>query len=842
MKIFLSVLLFALSLTGLGQTVVNFTQNTSSTDFTRPQNRGTATWQGEGPGNNGFPTPTSSSTFSDIVDRYDRFTIADISTNSPANNYSYNLSGTGDQGVDAEFNAAIDAGGKIGFGIHFQCGFCGGHGAGTQFDAARSVNAYCIYPTWWHAAMQADAVKDFSWNNQGSNEWAPNINGTTFQGLWRNLWTNWINHINTTSHFSAKLNRNVFYWEVVNYIEVSGYGQTGEWTNTPYAGASGHDGVWPGPVGTEPTVAGYDSLIGIVARIGHQFRVIAQIGTFDCNYLNQNTHIPKDVGWFALQLKTDKGPVGLRRESWGVSDVSQDYLYKWTIGNTNTFTIPSGFPNAGSTFHFDTCLQNRWKYAPIVGEPCCATDNTFSDFNNNEVGPYHLNGLDNGNSFDFGNAGGNAAGYEPNIRAGIRKSGYRIVLTSVSSTSTITSGTAFNITPTLQNVGVAPPYDDWSVVWTLATAPGAVPVWTDSTNNPANTSFIMKGFLPGSATGFTGTYTKAIAAGTYNLYMYVKDPNRYYRNMDIAITNTLNSDGGITIRTGIPVLSGSGAPVANAGPDLTINLPTSSTTLDGTGSSGTITSYTWSQLHGPNTATITSGTTATPTVSGLIAGTYMFKLALNGGGIDSMQLFVNPIIPPSPSIFSTQVPKAGTANDFTSTPQQTTTQGWEGGVRFQSTIAGYITGLRFYKTAGNNGTHIGLIYTNTGTELARATYLSETATGWQTVNITPVLIAAHTTYVAALFSASGNYTEDNHYFNGVSVTNTNLTALADGLNDGDASPDATNTTNGPWIYTASPAFPNNAYHAANYWIDVVFGTVNSNTLPFGHTIIFQKIP
>ncbi|WP_375434373.1 malectin domain-containing carbohydrate-binding protein [uncultured Hymenobacter sp.] len=90
------------------------------------------------------------------------------------------------------------------------------------------------------------------------------------------------------------------------------------------------------------------------------------------------------------------------------------------------------------------------------------------------------------------------------------------------------------------------------------------------------------------------------------------------------------------------------APVANAGADKTVTLPTSSVTLDGSGTdtNGQIASYAWTQVSGPNTATFTSKTVAQPTVSGLIAGSYVFSLIVtdNGGlasAADQMTVTVN---------------------------------------------------------------------------------------------------------------------------------------------------------------------------------------------------------
>lgn len=72
-------------------------------------------------------------------------------------------------------------------------------------------------------------------------------------------------------------------------------------------------------------------------------------------------------------------------------------------------------------------------------------------------------------------------------------------------------------------------------------------------------------------------------------------------------------------------------PVANTGSNQTITLPTSTGTLNGTGSTdadGTITTYAWVKLSGPSTYTITSASSASTTATGLVAGTYVFQLTV----------------------------------------------------------------------------------------------------------------------------------------------------------------------------------------------------------------------
>ncbi|MDP4212837.1 MAG: DUF4082 domain-containing protein [Bacteroidota bacterium] len=245
---------------------------------------------------------------------------------------------------------------------------------------------------------------------------------------------------------------------------------------------------------------------------------------------------------------------------------------------------------------------------------------------------------------------------------------------------------------------------------------------------------------------------------------------------------------------------------ANAGSNQTISLPTSSVALDGSGSIGPITDYTWTEISGPNAAAIAQPATISTMVTGMIQGTYVFQLAVNGTSSVS-QVTVTVLAEGSvTSVFANPAPVSVTTNDGMSV---------ELGVKFRSSVSGYVTGVRFYKTSGNTGTHFGELYSSAGTRLAQAVFTNETGTGWQTVFFgTPVAIAANTTYVAAYFSLAGNYTYTAGYFTDP-VVNGPLTALADG----------TDGPNGVYEYTSSPAFPSSASgNKINYWVDPVFMT------------------
>src|SRR5207249_698415 len=87
------------------------------------------------------------------------------------------------------------------------------------------------------------------------------------------------------------------------------------------------------------------------------------------------------------------------------------------------------------------------------------------------------------------------------------------------------------------------------------------------------------------------------------------------------------------------------------------------------------------------------------------------------------------------------------------------------GIRFQSDVAGSITGIRFYKGSANTGTHTGSLWTASGTRLATATFTNETSSGWQTVWFaSPVAIQANTTHVASYLAPKGRYAFDADYF------------------------------------------------------------------------------
>ena len=131
------------------------------------------------------------------------------------------------------------------------------------------------------------------------------------------------------------------------------------------------------------------------------------------------------------------------------------------------------------------------------------------------------------------------------------------------------------------------------------------------------------------------------------------------------------------------------------------------------------------------------------------------------------------------------------------------------GVRFTPGVAGTITGVRFYKGPNNTGSHIGSLWTTGGALLASGTFISETASGWQTlVFSTPVAVSAGTAYVAAYRTTVGSYSVDTGDFP---------------LSAGPLAADS-------GMYSYADAYPGTV-SAASYLVDVVFASGGSGTDP-----------
>jgi hypothetical protein len=223
-----------------------------------------------------------------------------------------------------------------------------------------------------------------------------------------------------------------------------------------------------------------------------------------------------------------------------------------------------------------------------------------------------------------------------------------------------------------------------------------------------------------------------------------------------------------------------------------------------------------------------SGSTATLQPSASLSSSTTYTATLVGGGVKD--LAGNALAADYSWSFTTAAgPTCPCSLWGSGTVPQTaeTTDGsaYELGVRFTSDVAGFVSGIRFYKGTGNTGTHVGHLWSASGTQLAAATFTGESASGWQQVSFaSPVAIAANTTYVASYYAPAGHFALDRPYFT-VGYDNPPLHALADGSGG---------VGNG--AYAEGSGFPSSSYQASNYWVDVVFTTDLTDNSPPASTV------
>lgn len=238
---------------------------------------------------------------------------------------------------------------------------------------------------------------------------------------------------------------------------------------------------------------------------------------------------------------------------------------------------------------------------------------------------------------------------------------------------------------------------------------------------------------------------------------------------------------------------------------------------------------TWATMTDPQRATWDEAATETgftttaiayATDDPISAGLAMFELAaaLYAAGLvtapgepgtanaDEWAEAITGTAPPPPSYLS-----LWSLTDTPEHPYIIDANSYELGVLFKSDIMGNVVGLRFYKSPGNTGTHVGHLWTQGGTMLAEVTFTGETESGWQTAMFsTPVSIQADTYYVISYLCPNGFYSI-NYYYWPPAHDNAPLHAPTSegGLSNG--------------LFNDTPgSFPTSSFQASNYWVDVLF--------------------
>ncbi|WP_206687269.1 DUF4082 domain-containing protein, partial [Microbacterium yannicii] len=126
------------------------------------------------------------------------------------------------------------------------------------------------------------------------------------------------------------------------------------------------------------------------------------------------------------------------------------------------------------------------------------------------------------------------------------------------------------------------------------------------------------------------------------------------------------------------------------------------------------------------------------------------------------------------------------------------------GTKFTVSEAGYISGINFYKGAGNTGTHVGTLWSSAGGVMGQATFTNESSSGWQTVLFdTPVAVSTGAQYVVSYVATAGGYAAEPGGF-ASTYTRGPLTVPATG-----------------GVYTYAGGFPQGT-SSSSYFVDPVF--------------------
>ena len=263
-------------------------------------------------------------------------------------------------------------------------------------------------------------------------------------------------------------------------------------------------------------------------------------------------------------------------------------------------------------------------------------------------------------------------------------------------------------------------------------------------------------------------------------------------------TTVSATSGGVAGSTTLTVKSAALAIVTTSLPGALVNAAYSATLT----ASGGTPPYSWSASSGlpPGLALGQNGAlTGTPTA----VGTYSFTVTVTDAASSSSSASLSMTV----SSQCTLWPTTAAPSVADSGPDSAV----ELGVQFRSDVAGQAIGIRFYKAAGNTGTHLGHLWTASGTLLGSVTFSGETASGWQQANFaSPIALAANTVYVASYHTTVGHYSDDQSYFASHGVDSPPLHALANGVSG----------SNGVYAYGSGSSFPNQGWNASNYWVDV----------------------
>ena len=431
---------------------------------------------------------------------------------------------------DGIMRSAINKGQKLSFGIMSSYPDTDDRPGMVYYDDGNSA-----YPEYLHRLMQSEAETDWKSNGSGliygHGSWVPNWNSKFYLARLKALHEALYAHIKSSSYTATAgphKGKTISFNDVIFAIDIRGYGSWGEWHSSGIV-----DLMINYPSGRRPTTATLKTIIDHHVNVFTDHPLSIMISAFDGERLF-NTLTPKEVGAYILEKSNNWGKLGWRRDSWGATD---DYFDIYLKNNLNFF---------GNSGPFNAIIMDRWKYAPVTGEPLPGLINncSYGDIEA-QIKEYHATSLGNGN---YGSYNMPFCTQE-HIRAAMKVAGYRIILEGGNVNSTITSGGSFDVSLNWKNIGIAPTYEKWDVTFELKDNNNNT-VWSGVSEFSPGPGKNATALLPSDAATIIKdnfTLPAAIPAGEYSLNLIIKDPTGYRAPLPLAIQGR-NDDGSYTLK------------------------------------------------------------------------------------------------------------------------------------------------------------------------------------------------------------------------------------------------------------------------------------------------------
>ena len=288
----------------------------------------------------------------------------------------------------------------------------------------------------------------------------------------------------------------------VGFLDIGGYGNYGEWW-VP-------DAIYPAQGGQAPvTDANADRIVDATLNVFPPDSHLLVIGV---NFSP------------ALRYALDRSPrVGIRLDCLGGGE---------------------GMHGDRDALQRVPATQSRWQTAPVVTEWCPEDDVGTGDFvvGDRQVQQYHVSLLSSGN-FAHAYAKHTAAEQDAFMHAN-KTAGYRLSLDSLTLPETVAADQDVVFETLWENVGVAPPYRAWQVLFQLRDLNTGAVVWQD------RSGLDLRTLLPTGGTPVTQRDTfklpSALLSGIYGVALQIVDPRAHGDPLRIAIAGR-QADGSYPI-------------------------------------------------------------------------------------------------------------------------------------------------------------------------------------------------------------------------------------------------------------------------------------------------------